>query len=176
MDTYHDRKADRLFITEPARPIVAAVVFALAALFVALCLAMPWIEAERGWFWLFEAVCIIFAAILLRFAVQTCTELVAICDGPARTLTVVRTRPWRRTEETIGYADVVAVATRKRIVPDAVDQFIWFTSRYDLEITLADDRKIAFPADNEDESDDAVVLVGGWLAAARRRGEAAVPG
>src|SRR5262245_2727197 len=171
MDIYHDRRTDRLFITEPAHPIVAAViVVALEALFGALCVAMPWIEAERGWLWLFEVVCIMFAAILLRLAVRAFTEVVATCDGPNRTLTIVRTQPWRRTEETIGYADVVAVATRRRIVLDAVDQFIWFSSRYDLEITLADDRKIAFSADNEKQSDDAVRLVGGWLAAARARG------
>jgi len=170
MDIYHDRRTDRLFITEPAHPIVAAVIVALAALFGALCVAMPWIEAERGWLWLFEVVCIMFAAILLRLAVRAFTEAVATCDGPNRTLTIVRTQPWRRTEETIGYADVVAVATRRRIVLDAVDQFIWFSSRYDLEITLADDRKIAFSADNEKQSDDAVRLVGGWLAAARARG------
>jgi len=170
MDTFYDRRADRLFVTEPAHPVVAGIIVACALAFVAVAVVIPFIETERWALYLGVLVCIAVATYFLRLAVRACTEVLATCDGQARTLTVVRTQPWRRMEETIGYADVVAVATRKRIVLDAVDQFIWFTSRYDLEITLADDRKITLSADNENQSDDAVRLVGGWLAAARMRG------
>src|SRR5262245_11080326 len=126
MDTFYDRRTDRLFVTEPAHPVVAGVIVACALAFVAAAMVIPFIETERWGLWLGEALCIAVAVYFLRLAVRACTEVVATCDGPNRTLTIVRTQPWRRTEETIGYADVVAVATRKRIVLDAVDQFIWF--------------------------------------------------
>jgi len=170
MDTFYDRRTDRLFVTDPAHPVAAGLIVACALGFVAVAVAIPFIETERWARWLGETLCIAVAVYFMHLAVRACTEVVATCDGQARTLTVVRTHPWRRTEETIGYADVVAVATRKRIVLDAVGHFIWFTSRYDLEIALADDRKITFSADSEKQSDDAVRLVGDWLAAARARG------
>jgi hypothetical protein len=170
MDTFYDRKADRLFVTEPAHPVIASAILAFAVVWAVLCGALPSMETERVWLLLFEAVCVAMTVFLLWAALKTFTEVVVTFDGPGRTLSIVRTRPWRRTEENFGFADIVAVDTRRRLVPDAIGNFIWFAVKYSLEITLAGDRRISLSANGETESDDTVRQAGQLIGAARRRG------
>jgi hypothetical protein len=157
MKTFHDRRTGRTVVTQEAHPVVASVVLAGAIGFVALCVAMPFIEKDPGgWLWLLEAMCIAFVGFLLRMSVQTFTEIVAAFDGNSRTVTVSRTRPWRHAEQIVRYEDVVEVASRTRtiIAPDA-SWFIWVARFHSLVITLADGRRIRLQGDEEAECDEA---------------------
>jgi hypothetical protein len=156
METFHDRRTDRLFLTEPAHPVAAIVILSFAVMFSALGVALPWLETERGWRWLFAAVCIVLVVVLLRLSVRAFTEMVATFDGRSRTLTVTRTQPWRRTEQAFRFEDVVAVGCRESTALDAVDYVIWFRTDYSLEITLAGDRRMRLRANGKAECDDAV--------------------
>jgi len=158
MHTFHDRRTDRTFVTQPAQPVVASFVLALAIAWVALCVAMPFIEKDPGgWLWLLEAMSIAFVIFLLRLSLQAFTEIVATFDAASRTLTVDRMRPWGRKEQTFRYGDIVDVASRKStlIGPDA-SGFIWVASLHRLEITLASGRRVWLRANTQAERDDAV--------------------
>src|SRR5262249_38554105 len=154
MDTFYDRRADRLFVTEAAHPVAAWAILACAAVFVALCVAMPFMEKERGWLLLLEAMCIAFVAFLLFYCMRTFTEVVATFDGKGRSLTVTRTQPWRRTEQIFRFEDIVSVDTVEYASLDGLDYPIGFRWSYRLEITLGDDRPIPLRATDQTESDD----------------------
>src|SRR5437588_13025051 len=100
MQIFYDQRTDRTFFTQPTQLVVGSVLLALALLFVALCIAMPWIERDPGWWlWVLEAVAVGFVLFLLWVAVEPFTETVVTFDGKNRTLTVDRTQPWRHTAE-----------------------------------------------------------------------------
>jgi hypothetical protein len=156
MHIWHDRETDRTFITQPAHPVAAGLILALALMFAALCLYMPFIERETGWLWFFEAVCIGVAVFLMRMCLEAFTEIDLIFESGTRTLTVRRTRPWQRTDEAHPYRDIVGIDTRKStlVAPDP-GLYIWVARSYFLEIALAGRRRIRLRADSEAECESA---------------------
>jgi hypothetical protein len=160
MDTYYDRTTHRTFVTEPAHPVVAWVIVALAVCSVALPIVIPPRDTPTAL--VVGGVCLAaFAAFLLWMAARAFTEVVATFDGKARSLTVTRTRPWQRTEQTFPYEDIIGVAARENLALNSIDHISWvflvsFRKDYKLEIMLTGGRDIRLRADGETESDEAV--------------------
>jgi hypothetical protein len=156
MHTWHDSSTDRTFITQPAHPVAAGLILALALVFLALCVLTPFIERETFWLWFFAVACIGMAVFLLRMCLEAFTELVLIFDPGSRTLTVQRTRPWRRSEHAYPYQDIVDIVSRRStlVAPDP-GLYISVARSYFLEITLSASRRIRLRADGEAECERA---------------------
>jgi hypothetical protein len=156
MQTYHDRDIDRTFVTQPEHPVVGSLLLVMALVFGGLAIAMPYMEKEREWWFFLLALCLGFAAFLLRMFLEAFTEIVLAFDGRSRTLTVGHTRPWRKTKETFRFEDIVDVAGRRTtiIAPDA-SLYVWVARSWWLDITLADSRRIRLRADSAAEQHDA---------------------
>src|SRR5262245_30319722 len=109
MNSYYDPTINRTVVTEPADPLMAFAVVGFAALCVVVWIAVwtmrpirdAW-AAITGW-----VVLIGFVVYLVWVAMRDLTKIVATFDGAARTLTVTRSGPLRRTEQSFPYKDMV---------------------------------------------------------------------
>jgi hypothetical protein len=170
MDTHYDSSAQRTVVTEPADPLMAVAVVGLAVLCIVVW-TVVWIIAPirdtwavvTGW-----VVLIVYAVFLWCVAMRDLTKVVATFDGKARTLTVTRTGPWRRTEQSFPYKDVVGVATRVKaghgMINDGFELVIallviTFRKYHRFDITLTGSRALHLRANSAAESDEAVKQV-----------------
>ena len=122
--------------------------------FAGLTVATPYLEKEREWwFWFLLTLCVGFAAFLLRMFLEAFTEIVLTFDGRSRTLTVDRTRPWRKTNQVFRFEDIVDAADRQStiIAPDA-SLYVWVARSWWLDITLSSNRRIRLRADSQAET------------------------
>ena len=157
MQTYHDRATDRTFVTQPQHPVVGSFLLVMAVGFAGLALAMTYVEKEREWwFWFLLSLCVGFAAFLLRMFLEAFTEIVLTFDGKSRTLTVGRTRPWRKMNQIFRFEDIIEVVGRRStiIAPDA-SLYVWIARSWWFDITLSGNCRIRLRADSEAEQQDA---------------------
>jgi hypothetical protein len=90
---------------------------------------------------------------LLRHSLLVVTEIAARFDGGARTLTIQRSRPWRKTSQSVGFGDIADIATRERGQLNVRRAMLRFY--HGLEITLIGRHSVWMTANGRAECDEA---------------------
>ena len=167
MDSHYEQGTERTVVTEPADPLMAVAGIGFAVLCVVVWIAVWTIAPMRdawaattGW-----VVLIGFVLYLVWVAMRDLTKIVATFDGKTRTLTVTRSGPLRRTEQSFPYKDIVTVATSVDVpgtmVKDGFELawrlfFITFRKYHRFQVVLTGGRDIELRANRHTESDEAV--------------------
>ena len=167
MDSHYEQGTERTVVTEPADPLMAFAVVGFAMLCVVVWIAVwtmgpirdAW-AAITGW-----VVLVGFVVYLVWVAMRDLTRIVATFDGKVRTLTVTRSGPLRRTEQSFPCKDIVRVATSLELPGTMVkDGFevayrlflITFRKYHRFQIVLTGGRAIELRANSHAESEEAV--------------------